>query len=279
MTKEELRDIYFGFYDQLIEPERSRAKKNWDYDCAKKQSVPRTTRDAIGYGFKWDNTFPLQGQDYWWRISQFIEDYLVKDSEKEDLKRVYFSFYDQLRGSERSSAKINWDYEFCRGFDKPKDILEAISQGFDFQHTRYYWVNVMDKYRNKKQSKVMTREKQEAHFDAFVQKQREVLLRKGNDYSKGDEDRLSNFKLAGSICGLTPEQNCLSLIATKVARLGVLLGGKIPNNESIQDSVLDLANYSVLLDMIISEKKEKSADVLLEELKEIAQTNVMYGKI
>jgi len=48
----------------------------------------------------------------------------------------------------------------------------------------------------------------------------------------------------------------LNLIATKVARLGVLLNSdKKPNNESIEDSVLDLANYSVLLSMIINENK------------------------
>ena len=79
------------------------------------------------------------------------------------------------------------------------------------------------------------------------------MIGKGNDYA--NEDRLSNFKLAGSICGLTPEQNCLSLIATKVARLGVLLGGKEPSNESIDDSLLDLANYAVLLACLREEKE------------------------
>lgn len=79
MTKEELRDIYFGFYDQLNEPERSRAKKNWDYEWAKIRKVPQSVRDAVNTGFEWEKTFPLQGQDYWWRISQFIEDYLVKE--------------------------------------------------------------------------------------------------------------------------------------------------------------------------------------------------------
>lgn len=84
---------------------------------------------------------------------------------------------------------------------------------------------------------------------------RSVLLKKGNDYANAD--RLSNFKLAGNICGISPEMNCLSLIATKVARLGVLLSNedRQPNNESIKDSVLDLANYAVLLDMIISDNK------------------------
>lgn len=95
---------------------------------------------------------------------------------------------------------------------------------------------------------------QQNHLQAFTQKMKETLLKKGNDYANAD--LLSNFKLAGQICGLTAEINCLNLIATKVARLGVLLQNqKTPNNESIADSILDLANYAVLLDMILSEKK------------------------
>jgi len=77
-----------------------------------------------------------------------------------------------------------------------------------------------------------------------------VLISKGNDYANAD--RLSNFKLAGSICGLKPELNCLSLIATKVARLGVLLNSDKVNNESIEDSVLDLINYAILLKMLLN---------------------------
>lgn len=91
----------------------------------------------------------------------------------------------------------------------------------------------------------MNLQQQTKFVDDFLSRMKEVMIGKGNDYA--NEDRLSNFKLAGSICGLTPEQNCLSLIATKVARLGVLLGGKEPSNESIDDSLLDLANYAVLL--------------------------------
>lgn len=95
---------------------------------------------------------------------------------------------------------------------------------------------------------------QEKHLKEFQDKMSRVMLRKGNDYA--NEDRLSNFKLAGHICNLSPEQNCLSLIATKVARLGVLLSsGGNPQNEGVSDSILDLANYAALLDMIISERQ------------------------
>lgn len=98
----------------------------------------------------------------------------------------------------------------------------------------------------------MTKQEQTEHLESFTKRMSEVLLSKGDDYANAD--RLSNFKLAGSICGLSPAQNCLSLIATKVARLGVLLKSETePNNESIRDSILDLANYASLLDMIVLE--------------------------
>lgn len=99
----------------------------------------------------------------------------------------------------------------------------------------------------------MNIEKQKQHFDAVTKIMADIMLSKGDDYAT--QDRLSNFKLAGSICGLSPELNCLSLIATKVARLGVLLNGKEPKNESINDSIIDLANYAILLSMIVEESK------------------------
>lgn len=76
----------------------------------------------------------------------------------------------------------------------------------------------------------MDRETQIKVFEETTQLMSEILFKKGNDYA--NEDRLSNFKLAGTIAGLNAELNCLSLIATKVARLGVLLNTKgEPNNE------------------------------------------------
>lgn len=99
----------------------------------------------------------------------------------------------------------------------------------------------------------MTKQEQATSLEETFEKMRTTLLSKGDDYST-NSCRLSNFKLAGAICGLTPQQQCLSLIATKVARLGVLLGSKdSPKNEPIMDSVLDLVNYAVLLSMIMEE--------------------------
>ncbi len=101
----------------------------------------------------------------------------------------------------------------------------------------------------------MTKARQEEFLTELTQKMRETMLTKGDDYAQAD--RLSNFKLAGYICGLLPEQQCLSLIAVKVARLGTLLSsGKPPEHESIQDTVLDLVNYGALMAMILEDKEK-----------------------
>lgn len=100
----------------------------------------------------------------------------------------------------------------------------------------------------------MTAEDQKKLFNYFIEKQKHILMSKSSDYA--NEDILSNFKLAGNICNIGPEMNCLSLIATKVARLGVLLNSKeVPKHESIDDSILDLANYTFLLKCLISDKE------------------------
>ncbi len=63
----------------------------------------------------------------------------------------------------------------------------------------------------------MTQEEQTKQFYALAKKMSETLISKGNDYA--NTDKLSNFKLAGNNCGLSAEQNCLSLIATKVLNM------------------------------------------------------------
>lgn len=96
----------------------------------------------------------------------------------------------------------------------------------------------------------MNLDTQQRVFDSRIKEMRSMIFRKAADYAN-DNDQLSNFKLAGEIAGMTAEMNCLSLIATKVARLGALLNSPTePNNESVDDSLLDLGNYSVLLHMI-----------------------------
>jgi len=100
---------------------------------------------------------------------------------------------------------------------------------------------------------------QENLFRDFINQQRDVMLKKGNDYA--GEDRLANFKIAGIAAGLSPERQCLSLITTKIARLNNLLSNDQnvkPNFESVEDTVKDLANYSFLLYCLLREINEEN---------------------
>lgn len=100
----------------------------------------------------------------------------------------------------------------------------------------------------------LTAELRDKILESLFEEQKRVLKRKSNDYA--GEDLLSNFRLAGMIVNQTSKHpdaiNCLNLIGTKVARLGQLLNSdKTAENESIQDSVIDLANYAAILYMIL----------------------------
>ena len=98
----------------------------------------------------------------------------------------------------------------------------------------------------------MTKQEQQARLSAIFDGISSIQLSKGDDYA--GEDRLSNFKLVSQIVGITPEQVILVFIATKAVRLGNLQGNKTPNNESIDDSIIDLVNYGILMDMVRNEK-------------------------
>jgi hypothetical protein len=103
----------------------------------------------------------------------------------------------------------------------------------------------------------MTIVEQDLCFLRYTNAMRETLHKKRADYSQ-EQDVLSNFKVSGKLYGIAPELSCLNAIAIKVARLGVLLENKNdPKNESVKDSVLDLANYAILLAMILEESEKK----------------------
>ena len=78
-----------------------------------------------------------------------------------------------------------------------------------------------------------------------------TLKTKGHDYT--DSDALENFKL---IRGVDPAEVALIQLSIKLNRLtNLLLRNKTPKNESIDDNIKDLANYAVLLAMILIEKR------------------------
>jgi hypothetical protein len=78
----------------------------------------------------------------------------------------------------------------------------------------------------------------------------ELHDRKNADYAK-DSDPLSNFRQAEGF-GIPAWKGVLVRMSDKWSRIQELSNGKSPQNESLRDSLIDLAVYS-LIDVILLE--------------------------
>lgn len=74
-----------------------------------------------------------------------------------------------------------------------------------------------------------------------------VLQRKNSDY-KVTSSEFSNFHFAADMSGLSAQDVMLAQIGIKLGRLrGLLDSSKDVNYEAIEDTVMDLAGYAVIL--------------------------------
>lgn len=85
--------------------------------------------------------------------------------------------------------------------------------------------------------------------------EKETLKKKANDYA-GD-DCLSNFKKSALICSVSPEKVFEIMLAIKLCRIVELSGGKVAKNESMDDTLMDMANYAKLYRAYLMEKNKQ----------------------
>lgn len=104
-------------------------------------------------------------------------------------------------------------------------------------------------------------------FDAFLLKMKEIHDSKRTDYAS-HADPLGNFRECERI-GLAPSQGIMVRMGDKWSRINNLLrrlhaneGGPAVKDESLEDTLVDLANYSILLAVCLrQEKLEKAQEV------------------
>lgn len=83
-------------------------------------------------------------------------------------------------------------------------------------------------------------------FEQLLQDMLALHARKNHDYAK-DGNPYSNFEEAAQIAGCSVDTVFRALIGIKIARLNELIGaGKTAQNESVQDSRMDLTMYCAL---------------------------------
>ena len=88
-------------------------------------------------------------------------------------------------------------------------------------------------------------------FDALVAEMMATHNTKSHDYSE-DGDPLSNLRRAEKF-GVEPFRGVLVRLSDKWSRLEQLTSGKAPKHESIRDTLMDQAVYSLLAILLLDE--------------------------
>jgi hypothetical protein len=90
-------------------------------------------------------------------------------------------------------------------------------------------------------------------FYQLLEEIAELHSRKNHDYSKTDEP-LSNFHRSTNF-GIEPWKGILVRMSDKWSRIEELSKGKEPKNESLRDSLIDNAVYSLLCVLLLEDAK------------------------
>lgn len=90
----------------------------------------------------------------------------------------------------------------------------------------------------------------------------EICKRKNADYAGGREgaDAFANFRVVECMGIATTEQGILTRMSDKLARLATFsqTGKLAVADESIHDTLLDLANYAIILAAYLDDKVERT---------------------
>jgi hypothetical protein len=89
-------------------------------------------------------------------------------------------------------------------------------------------------------------------FNALVDEILALHDRKSSDFSE-DQDPLSNFKRAAKF-GVSPFKGVLVRLSDKWSRIEQLTSGKVPKNESLRDSLIDNAVYSLIAVLLLDDE-------------------------
>ncbi len=95
-----------------------------------------------------------------------------------------------------------------------------------------------------------------AAFDALLAEIKELHDKKNHDYAQ-DTDPLSNFRRSQAF-GVPAWKGILVRLSDKWSRIEQLASGKVAKNESMRDSLMDNAVYSLLGILLLDEIEKRS---------------------
>lgn len=91
--------------------------------------------------------------------------------------------------------------------------------------------------------------------DRLTSAAKELMVKKNNDYTDGSVDPFANFRISTTL-NVEPVIGILLRMQDKMQRIKTFInkGTLQVNDESVQDSLRDLINYTVLIGGLIEEK-------------------------
>lgn len=112
----------------------------------------------------------------------------------------------------------------------------------------------------------MTREELISFAELFFSKNIAIMKNKNADYSGGASDPFANFK-AVSLLGIDPNEGFLTRMIDKLMRISsfVKKGELQVKDESVADTLSDLANYCMLMAAYIESCKEAQEPFMSKE--------------
>lgn len=91
----------------------------------------------------------------------------------------------------------------------------------------------------------------------------DITKRKNADYTGSSDDPFANFARVESLGICSTEQGFLTRMTDKLSRITSFMqkGFLLVSDESVEDTLLDLANYSILMAGFITAKKKKASEL------------------
>jgi len=103
----------------------------------------------------------------------------------------------------------------------------------------------------------MTKEQYLVFFKETTQKMLAITTAKNQDYTGGDSNPFANFTATERLGVTSTERGFLTRMLDKIMRINAYIanGNLMVKDESVEDTLLDLANYSILLAGYIKSQK------------------------
>jgi hypothetical protein len=103
----------------------------------------------------------------------------------------------------------------------------------------------------------MTHDEFRLLLSAMEDDEHAVVLGKGEEYTRGQKDRLASFYEIASFAGVTPKQVCMIFMTKHWQALAHFVAtGTTKSNETVDGRIMDLRVYLALMRALIAEEAE-----------------------